>query len=178
MLIKFIRKRKVIWDCLSNSSINRLNIFSDYEQLMVLNLPYIPEIGSYVFIGGRKCEIKNVFINADAINGTKLEYKHPEYAQIIEQTSDFVNIAIEVDSLHMYIDYYDYMKIFTHSEDGKKSKDNVTKISDDERNKYEVVFPKTYEEWEKDADIMTVYDTLSDSEKIKLSYSRCRQIAN
>lgn len=82
-------------------------------------------------------------------------------------------MSIELDTVpsYIYVSYYDYMKLFTHTCDDMKAKDDPTKVSD--YGCYETVLPDTMQQWEEDIEILEKNRNLSIEERIKLADRRC-----
>jgi len=161
----------VKWTCLCNSSIDKKTIYSenvDFIYHYVNRDVRLPQVGEYVMFGEKGLCLADTPMLVD-----KIIHKYDD----TNMNQDTIYIILEENILT--VDYYKYMKTFTHCYDGMKEKKEVTFVPDSEN--YEFVPPKSLEEWKNDILILRqVYSKeesmhYSDEYLIKLSNSRCRK---
>lgn len=155
-MIKFLQKRIIKWEALCNSSINNETAFIDEHLVhtILTKSDFLPRVGDYIQLNGKNIEVKKVIHNV-LLN----------------------EVIIYISPIVQYVDYYDYMKTFTHCYDYMKSEKDITRdISDSYE--YESILPETWEGWMKDIEILCRERKLSNKEKIKLADLRCKKVDN
>lgn len=122
------QKQIVRWKCVSNTSINNKIAGTMFIKPIVFETPVIPSIGETIIVSGdsKRYTIKNITREINIQKGIE-------------------NFTVFAEPEEMYIDYYDYMKTFTHSCDEMKADSDPTK--DLLRLHDPVILPKTWEKW-------------------------------
>lgn len=128
MLIQIEQPMKVIWNCPSNSMINRTVAAQLDSHILKIESDVVPQIGEYIDIEeeNKRYKVLLVIRKISLINKT-------ETFRVITQDQT------------ISIDYYDYMKTFTHAYDRMKADSDPTrdlsKINDP------IIWPSTWKEW-------------------------------
>lgn len=144
---KFQYEKIIKWKALSRTDIN-MSIADKSMFLKDMRLPYIPRIGEHIMIDNTIRRVEKVIYVDD------------------------INVIFMLEPTILYVDYYDYMKLFTHCLDSFKIK------SDPEVSKHKWIFvkPLTFEEWESDIEILEKYQRkeLITEEIAQLENRRCK----
>ena len=149
--LRFRKKEKIIWECPSNSNINKTVGYSENKDLLILNSAHIPRIGETVTYKDKTYDVLSVNYNMSDIENPEVE--------------------IQLSSTIYEVDYYDYMQAFTHTYDYMKEKNDCSKVPD--YNAYTSVLPSSSEEWLEDIQIMKVMHT--NEERASLANRRCKR---
>ena len=128
MKIRIEQNVEVIWKCLCNSAVHHTTAKVLPKNIKEFKSEYIPQIDEQIYFS----DTKERFYVKELIRNIGNE---EEYFIVIPQ------------SKVMYVDYYDYMKKYTHFCDSMKSDNDPTK--DLPKVNDEVVFPDTWDEWER-----------------------------
>lgn len=131
MLVRLNRKKVFFWDCPSNSGVHNKTIISFPEEMAKLNTKFIPQVGDEINIMGKTYKVKRITRHFGKRKNDKI----------------FLDSYVDlyVDSEFFSIDYYNYMKKYTHACDGMKADNDPTKDMSKVHDK--VVLPSTLEEW-------------------------------
>lgn len=133
MLVKLNRKKVFVWDCMSNSNIHKKAIISFPEEIAKLNTKFIPQVGDQIEIMNQTYIVKRINRHFGKRKNDKI----------------FIDSYVDlyVDSEFFEINYYHYMKKYTHCCDHMKDDSDPTKDLSKVHDK--VVLPATLEEWMK-----------------------------
>lgn len=126
MRFKLIQPVYIMWRCPSNTMIDN-SIATAFQQFVgTFESNIIPQIGEHI-----------IFVTKEKT------YKVQSIERIIYNTHEDFTIFVEDEIIK--VDYYDYMKTFTHCCDYMKSDDDPTK--DLSRSHETAIFPTELQEW-------------------------------
>ena len=147
--VTFEFKYDIVWNCPSNSTINGTIVDTYNMAIYHTYVDFIPRIGEKIIHESKSVVVHDVIHEIDKNN-----------------------VIVVIKSEPVIIDYYDYMKMFTHCCDHYKLRTDPTFVKNYEE--YTFVQPRSLYEWRKDIDIMKNANKLTTEERIKLANRRCR----
>lgn len=148
--VEIVLPTKIVWSAPSNGKIHGEIAFEDQKKKMVE--PYIiPRIGEKIYIDNQWKSIVDIRY---AYNNHKMNY-----------------ISIILSPEVIYVDFYKYMKTFTHAYDSFKMDNDITKK---DSNYYIQCLPETLNEWMEDIEILKQNHT--DEERLILVEKRCKHV--
>lgn len=155
--IKIFHKRQIRWHCLSNSSVHDEVVFEDECIDAYIQLPSIPRVDESIVLDGKKKSVKEVIYDCDTL--------HHTFEINIRTTTEIV-----------YLEYYDYLKTFTHSFDSYKLDSNPSKLEKEEALDYKNKLPETWDEWIRDYNDLKDYSNKNNMWIEKTANRRCEKI--
>ena len=127
MKFRIEQKVEVMWRCLCNTDVNNTTAKILPKNIKEFESKHVPQIGEQIYF-----------------KDTEECFYVRELIRNIENGKE--SFVIIPQSKIMIVDYYDYMKKYTHFCDDMKSDNDPTK--DLSKLNEEVVFPETWNEWE------------------------------